>query len=88
MEETQENTATGRLLWQVTMKWRATVDRAVAPLGLTHATYSLLGSLYDLTHQGRRPSQRELADFAGLDPIYVSKLVKALETAGLMREVV
>ncbi|WP_346116266.1 MarR family winged helix-turn-helix transcriptional regulator [Micromonospora coerulea] len=76
--------ATGRLLWQVTTLWRAAVDRAVGPLGLTHAQYSLLGSLYGLNRQGRQPSQRELADYAGLDPVFVSKLAKALSAAGLI----
>jgi DNA-binding MarR family transcriptional regulator len=79
-----DDTTTGRLLWQVTTRWRAAVDRAVAPLGLTHAQYTLLGSLYGLSRSGTRPSQRELADFAGLEPIYVSKLVRALEGAGLV----
>ncbi|TQM68064.1 DNA-binding MarR family transcriptional regulator [Actinomadura hallensis] len=81
---TPDGTATGRLLWQVTTRWRAAVDRAVAPLGLTHAQYVLLGSLYGLSRSGARPSQRELADFAGLEPIYVSKLVRALESAGML----
>jgi DNA-binding MarR family transcriptional regulator len=79
-----DDASTGRLLWQVTTKWRTAVDRAVAPLGLTHAQYTLLGSLYGLARAGHRPSQRELADYAGLEPIYVSKLVRALEGAGLL----
>ncbi|MEU8802523.1 MarR family transcriptional regulator [Spirillospora sp. NPDC048819] len=79
-----DDAATGRLLWQVTTRWRAAVDRAVAPLGLTHAQYTLLGSLYGLSQSGTRPSQRELADFAGLEPIYVSKLIRALESAGMV----
>jgi DNA-binding MarR family transcriptional regulator len=74
----------GFLLWRVVMKWRAAVDRAVAPWGLTHAQYSLLASLYGLTGAGARPSQRELADYTGLDPVYVSRLVRALERAGLV----
>jgi DNA-binding MarR family transcriptional regulator len=75
---------TGYLLWRVATKWRAAVDRALAPLGLTHAQYSLLGSLYGLSRGGIAPSQRELADYAGLEPIFVSKLVRALEQAGVL----
>jgi DNA-binding MarR family transcriptional regulator len=75
---------TGYLLWRVTTKWRAAVDRAVAPLGLTHAQYSLLASLYGLSRGGLFPSQRELADFTGLEPIYVSKLARAVEQSGLV----
>ena len=78
------NPTTGSLLWRVTTKWRAAVDRAVAPLGLTHAQYSLLASLYGLSRGGVLPSQRELADFTGLEPIYVSKLARAVEQSGLV----
>jgi MarR family transcriptional regulator, organic hydroperoxide resistance regulator len=79
-----EEATTGFLLWRLTTKWRAAVDRAVTPLGLTHAQYSLLASLYGLSRSGSQPSQRELADFAGLEPIFVSKLVRALASAGLL----
>jgi DNA-binding MarR family transcriptional regulator len=80
-----EHATTGSLLWRLTMKWRAAVERTVAPLGLTHAQYTLLGSLYAHTRDGREPpSQRELADFTGLDQVYVSKLIRALERAGFV----
>jgi DNA-binding MarR family transcriptional regulator len=77
-----ENATPGFLVWRLSMKWRVAVDRAVGPLGLTHAQYSLIASLYSLNRGGRRPSQRELADHTGLEPLYVSKLARALETAG------
>jgi len=84
MDMASDRTTTGRLLWQVTTRWRTAVDRALAPIGLTHAQYSLLASLYGLALRGDRPSQRELADAAGLEPIYVSKLTRGLEKAGLL----
>ncbi|MEP7111643.1 MAG: MarR family transcriptional regulator [Ilumatobacteraceae bacterium] len=67
------------------MKWQAAVHRAVTPLGLTHAQYSLLGSLRAMTGAGDRPSQRELADYIGLDAIFVSKLIATLERNGLVQ---
>jgi DNA-binding MarR family transcriptional regulator len=79
-----EDATTGYLLWRVATKWRAAVDRAVASLGLSHGQYSLLASLYGLSRTGAQPSQRELADFAGLEPMFVSKLVRALERQGLV----
>ena len=66
------------------MKWRSAVDRAVAPLGLTHAQYAMLSSLRGLQHRGIEPSQRELSDHTGLDTIYVSKLARALQAKGLV----
>lgn len=80
-----EGPTPGFLVWRLSMKWRVAVDRAVAPLGLTHAQYSLLGSLLGMERSGRRPSQRQLADHTGLEPLYVSKLARTLEAAGLIQ---
>jgi MarR family transcriptional regulator, organic hydroperoxide resistance regulator len=74
----------GFLVWRLSMKWRVAVDRAVAPLGLTHAQYSLVASLYGMRRSGLRPSQRRLADHTGLEALYVSKLARSLESAGLV----
>jgi len=70
---------TGSLVWHLATRWRAVVDREVAPFGLTHAQYSALASLRSMTSGGATPTQRELAEFTGLGPIYVSKLVRTLE---------
>lgn len=69
------------------MKWRVAVDRELADLGITHAQYALLGSLMGLRRQGLSPHQRELADHTGLEPLYVSKLARALEAAGWVERV-
>ena len=84
MSTGSEKATPGFLVWRLSMKWRVAVDRAVAPLGLTHAQYSLVASLYGMQRSGERPSQRRLADVTGLEPLYVSKLARALETAGLI----
>ena len=67
------------------MKWRAAVDRALAPLGLTHAHYVVLSSLFGMERPGLRPSQRELADHTGLETLYVSKLARTLDANGLIQ---
>ncbi|TDC74165.1 MarR family winged helix-turn-helix transcriptional regulator, partial [Streptomyces hainanensis] len=74
----------GHLVWRLSMKWRVAVDRALAPLGLTHAQYVMLSSLYGLGRAGQRPSQRELAEHTGLEALYVSKLARSLEADGLI----
>jgi len=74
----------GFLVWRLSTKWRVAVDRALAPLGLTHAQYALLGTLFGMHHDGHHPSQRELADHTGLEALYVSKLARALHGAGLI----
>ena len=75
----------GYLLWHLSTRWRVAVDRALHRYGLTHAHYLLLASLNEFSRSGALPSQRELADFAGLEVMYVSKLARALEQAGLLR---
>lgn len=74
----------GFLVWHLSMRWRAEMDRELARYGLTAAQYSVLASLYGLTRGGAQPSQRELADFCGLETMYLSKLVRVLERAGLV----
>ncbi|NRQ32202.1 MarR family transcriptional regulator [Nonomuraea sp. NN258] len=76
--------STGWLVWQVAVRMRASLDRALEPHGLTSTHYGVLASLQGLSQGGRPPSQRQLADFAGLEPMHVSKVVRALEQAGLL----
>ncbi|KUO06503.1 MarR family winged helix-turn-helix transcriptional regulator [Streptomyces caeruleatus] len=87
MSKGSEHASPGFLVWRLSTKWRVAVDRAVAPLGLTHAQYALVASLYGMQRHGERPSQRRLADHTGLEPLYVSKLARALESAGLLERV-
>ncbi|MET7616802.1 MarR family transcriptional regulator [Streptomyces sp. NPDC005408] len=87
MSAASEGPTPGFLVWRLSMKWRVAVDRAVAPLGLTHAQYSLVASLYGMQRSGLRPSQRQLADHTGLEALYVSKLARTLEAAGLVERV-
>jgi DNA-binding MarR family transcriptional regulator len=75
----------GFLVWRLSMKWRAAVDRALAPLGLTHAHYAVLSSLFGMERAGLQPSQRELADHTGLETLYVSKLARTLDADGLIK---
>ncbi|MEU6764130.1 MarR family transcriptional regulator [Streptomyces sp. NPDC046853] len=84
MSKASSGPTPGFLVWRLANKWRVAVDRALTPLGLTHAQYSLVASLYGMRRTGERPSQRQLADHTGLEALYVSKLARALESSGLI----
>lgn len=84
MQPSDAAPSTGYLVWRLAIRWRGELDRALAPHGLTGASYAVLASLYALSRQGTQPSQRELADFTGLEPMYVSKLARTLAGAGLL----
>ncbi|GII64454.1 MarR family transcriptional regulator [Sphaerisporangium krabiense] len=74
----------GFLIWHLSLRWRAAMDRALGPVGLTSSQYAVLATLSGISAEGKVPSQRELADFSGLEPMHVSKLVRGLEKAGLV----
>jgi DNA-binding MarR family transcriptional regulator len=82
--ETEVRRNVGYLIWRLSMRWRAAMDRELVPFGLTQAQYSVLAPLYGMSRAGLRPSQRELADLTGLDAVYISKLVRALEREGFV----
>jgi MarR family transcriptional regulator, organic hydroperoxide resistance regulator len=81
----EQRPLTGALIWRLSLKWRVAVDRALAPIELTHAQYVFLGSLLSLSQVENRPSQQALAVFSGLEPMYVSKLARSMEQAGLVK---
>ncbi len=82
--EHEVNRNVGFLVWRLATEWRAAMDRVLEPMGLTQAQYAVLAPLYGMSLAGARPSQRQLADLTGLDAVYVSKLVRALERSGFV----
>lgn len=82
--ETPAVPSTGYLVWHLSLRWQVQLSRALAPVGITHTEYGFLASLHGLSASGVRPSQRELADVSGLEPMYVSKLARSLEADGLV----
>ncbi|GAA4459674.1 MarR family winged helix-turn-helix transcriptional regulator [Phytohabitans houttuyneae] len=88
MDQARGSANVGYLVWRLSNRWRAATDRLLADHGLTHAQYAALASLHGLSVGGTRPSQRELADFTGLEPVYISKLVRSLEQSGFITRAV
>jgi DNA-binding MarR family transcriptional regulator len=78
----------GFLLWRVTLRWQRAIASALKPLGLTHVQFVLLASTWWLTHvAGEVPTQRRLADHAGIDPMMTSQVLRALEGKGLITRI-
>ena len=75
----------GFLLWRATLRWQRLMTTTLRPIGLTHVQFVLLASLWWLTEiAGEAPSQRRLADHAGLDPMMTSQVLRSLEARGLV----
>ena len=73
---------TGTLLWQLSLRWQRAVNRALRPLGLTHAQFVMLARLADLCACEPCVTQRRLAADTGSDPMTVSTLVRTMERRG------
>ncbi len=74
----------GFRLWHVQHAWTRRLEAALAPVGLTHMQYVMLRAADFLARQGERPAQRCLADVLATDRMMVSKVVRLLESKGLV----
>jgi len=78
----------GFLLWHATLRWQREITAALRPLELTHVQFVLLASTWWLNSQGDRPSQVELAAFAGTDVKMTSTVLRELERKDLLSRTV
>lgn len=75
----------GFMLWQVTNGWQRAIRAALSPTDLTYVQIVLLSGLKDQTADGAAVSQAALAQALGADPMMTSQVLRALETAGLVK---
>lgn len=74
----------GYLLWQVSMRWHLQMNQHLRTVGLTLTQFSLLAGLYWLSQQGEVVTQQRLADYANVDRMMTSKVLKTLEKKGFV----
>lgn len=83
--EPEENS--GYLLWQVTMQWQLSMNRALGKMGLTLTQFSLMAGLYWLSKKKQAVTQQQLADYANTDKMMTSKVLAALEKKQIIERV-
>lgn len=83
--EPEENS--GYLLWQVTMQWQLSMNRALGKVELTLTQFSLMAGLYWLTKKKQAVTQQQLADYANTDKMMTSKVLAALEEKQIIERV-
>ena len=76
--------AVGFVLWRVVHRYQREVDRALAPVTLTHLQFTTLAMTAWLAKAGRSPTQPELAEASGIHPMQISLMLKALEAKRLV----
>jgi DNA-binding MarR family transcriptional regulator len=74
----------GLLLWRVTLAWQRVMRTALAPHDLTHVQFVLLASTWWLQEHAEPPTQQQLAEHAGTDPMMTSQVLRRLADRGLL----
>ena len=74
----------GLQLWRQFLRWQRSVNSLLAPLRITQSQFSILASASWLATRsdGGEVSQQDIADFAGMERMMVSQLVRRLERDG------
>jgi len=68
----------------VAQRWQRRLESALAPVGLTHLQFILLGTIDWLERSGEVPSQARLANFTLFDRMMISKVLALLAKKGLI----
>lgn len=76
----------GYLLWQLTMQWQLSMNRALSTIELTLTQFSLLAGLYWLTEKDEIVTQQRLANYANTDKMMTSKVLTTLERKKLIEK--
>ncbi|GGH63528.1 DNA-binding MarR family transcriptional regulator [Filimonas zeae] len=84
-KQPEENT--GYLLWQVTMQWQLSMNRALGKMGLTLTQFSLMAGLYWLSKEKQTVTQQQLADYVNTDKMMTSKVLMTLEKKQIIERV-
>jgi DNA-binding MarR family transcriptional regulator len=76
--------APGFLLWRVAHRYQRDIDRACAPVDLTHLQFITLLLSGWLGRTGAVVTQAELATTSGIHPMQLSQVLKTLEQKALV----
>ena len=76
----------GFLLWHVGLRWQSLLAKRLEPIELTPAQFTLLATVLWLerAHDDEPPVQREVAAYAGIDPMMTSQVLRKLADRSLV----
>ncbi len=75
----------GFLLWQVTNLWQREIKKALEKFRLTHSQFVLLASAFWLSQHQEDVMQVNLSAHTKIDPMTTSKVLRTLQTKGLLK---
>lgn len=74
----------GFRFWKTFLNWQRDLNALLAPFDLTQPQFSVLALTGWLTRNGDEITQQHIADFADMDRMHVSLLVRRLLNQGLI----
>ena len=83
----QPEESPGYLLWQVSMLWQRKMKRGLDRIGLTHTQFVLLAALGWLSRGGGTVTQVDVANHSNIDRMMTSKVLRTLQTKGLVSRI-
>ena len=75
----------GFLVFKLTTLWQQRLGAAFGELGITQTQYAILASLRWFETQGEPPTQSHLVAHARIEKMTLSKAIRQLEAAGLLK---
>ncbi|MFN7710515.1 MAG: MarR family winged helix-turn-helix transcriptional regulator [Holosporales bacterium] len=84
LEEPQTGSRLGFTLWQVHLRWRRAVDRALQAQDLTYVQYLLMHATLELSQNNQAATQCRIAAAAGCDVNVASQVIRGLVARQLM----
>jgi DNA-binding MarR family transcriptional regulator len=75
----------GFLLWKLTTLWQQRLAEVLDGYGITQTQYAILASLRWFEEQAEPPTQAHLAEHTHIDKMTLSKALRRLETARLVK---
>lgn len=76
--------AVGFVLWRVVHRYVREIDRALAPVDLTHLQFTVLAMAAWMARAGEPVTQVALARYGDVHPMQVSQVLKILEAKGMV----
>ena len=71
--------AIGFVMWRVTHRFQRELERALAPLDVTHLQFTILALVAWMGRSAAPATQADLSRFGDIHPMQVSNVLKALE---------
>ena len=72
-------------MWQISRAWQRGQDRVLREFELTQMQFAVLAHLVFLLRQKEQVSQQELADYAGIEKMQMSQVLKLMESRDLIK---